>query len=123
MENEKPTEYRDIILTDIQLHTTEIRKPVPWYRAIWRSIKNKMPGRFYGRDIQFTKDGRPRFVFDLPPALKKEMKEAEKAGQKIRFWRHKDGIPVLFSKDTIERLKANEEKNSKNKTRVWRSES
>lgn len=116
---EKPIEYHDIILTDIQMHTTEIRKPTPWYRAILKSIKNKVPGRFWGRDLRITKNGMVNFSFPLPSALKQEMENAEKAGKKVRFFVHKDGIPVYLGRDAVERLKA--DNNKRNKTRFWRA--
>lgn len=115
----KPVEYHDIILTDIQLHTAKARKPIPWYKAIWRSIKNRTAGRFYSRDIQVKKGGTILMGFPLPPNIQKEKEIAEKSGKQFRLFMPKDGLPLALGPDAIEALKAKERK--ANKTRVWRS--
>ena len=120
-QEEKPTEYHDVILTDIKLHTVKARKPVSWYRAIWRSFKKNLPGRFYSSNIQIKKDGAFKFGFPLSPNLQREKEIAEKAGKKFRIFMHKGGVPVYFGPDAIEHIKAQKKKEN-NKTRVWHSE-
>ena len=121
LKQEKPIEYHDIILTDIQLHTIRPRKPESWYRAFWRSIKNKLPGRVYSRDISIKKNGTMIMGFPLPNNLQKEAEKAERSGKKLRIFMPTKGIPIMYGSDLIDRLKAKQDI-SNTKTRVWRAE-
>jgi len=109
LKTERQTEYHDVLLTDIQMHVVEPRKPLPWYRTILKSFRNKKPGRFFTKDFSMIKKDKTfeaRVSFPLPEEIRKQMEEAQKSGKKIRLWMPKNGIPVYPGKDVIEFLKA-----------------
>jgi len=110
----KQNEYYNIFLTDIQIHAIEPRKPIPWYRAILKSFRNRKPGRFYTTHFEMNDKNRAiKLIF--PPSLKvkQQMKEAKKLGKKIRFILPKNGVPVYLGKDAIEKLEAEKRKQKK----------
>lgn len=109
LKTEKQTEYHDVFLTDIQMHVVKTRKPLPWYRAILKSFRNKKPGRFFTKDFSIIKKDKTfeaKISFPLPEEIRKQMEEAQKSGKKIRLWVPKNGIPVYPGKDIIEFLKS-----------------
>lgn len=107
LKTENQIEYQDVFLTDIQMHVVEPRKPLPWYRAILKSFRNKKPGRFFSKAFSMTEKDKTfeaNVRFPLPEKVRKQMEEAQKSGKKIRLWMPKDGIPIYPGKDVIEFL-------------------
>ena len=111
--------YQNILLTDVQFHAAKPTKPIPWLRAILKSLKSKKPGRFYTKNISINKDGTFEARFNLPLKMQKKMKEAEKSGKKIRII-VPDNLPIFPSKDAIEKLKS-ERKKHRPLTKIWRN--
>ena len=105
----KKTEYYDVLLTDVQMHVTEPRKPLSWYRAILKSLRSKKAGRFFTKDFSIIKKDKAfesRARFPISEQVRKQIEEAQKSGKKIRLWVPKKGIPVYLGKDAIEFLKS-----------------
>lgn len=103
--------YFDIQLTDISLHTQEIRKPNSLGRAISKSISNGLPGRAYmtGDNVKFDETtGRMTFSIPFGPEITKAVEKAKKQGKTIRIVMS-NGTPVLLGDDTKECLKKNNE--------------
>jgi len=124
MENqEKKSEYYDVFLTDFQMHVTEPRKPLPWYRAILKSFRNKKPGRFYTKNakININKDGTFETTIPLSPTIQEEIKKAKNSGKKIRFVIPEEGIPIFAGKDLVEKIKT-DRKRRRPLTRFWRND-
>lgn len=119
----KKDEYHDVFLTDFQMHVSEPRKPLPWYRAIFKSFRNKKPGRFYVKDakIDISEDGTFETSIPLPPATQEEIKKARIAGKKIRFIVPEEGVPIFAGKDVIEKIKSDRKKR-RPLTRFWRND-
>ena len=104
MINEK---YFDILLTDISLHTQEVRKPNSLGRAISKSISKGLPGRAYmTRDNVKFDETTSRMTFSIPfgSEITQAMEKAEKQGKTLRIIMP-NGTPVLLGDDTKERLK------------------
>ncbi len=123
-DEKKQTKYHNILLTDFQLHSTKPRKPIPWYRAIFKSFRNKKPGRFYVENFSSQNDGTLQMtLINLAkhnPSFQKQMEIAEKSGKKIRII-IPDNLPIFLGKNTIEKIKADRKKR-RPLTRVWRSD-
>ena len=100
------TKYHDIVLTNIQLHTIQPRKPRSFLRTIFKSLRSGKPGRVYSRDISIGKNGEARLAIPLPPDEMMKIEEARKAGKIIRFFIPKTGLPVFYGKDLIDRIEA-----------------
>jgi len=116
-------EYHEVFLTDFQMHVSEPRKPLPWYRAILKSFRNKKPGRFYAKNAKtdINEDGTFETSIPLPPATQEEIKKAKMSGKKIRFITPEGGIPIFAGKDLIEKVKSDRKKR-RPLTRFWRSD-
>jgi len=115
--------YYNVLLTDFQLHTTKPQNPTPWYRTIFRSFRNKKPGRFYVENAKtiINEDGTFEMTLPLSPIIQEKIKEAERSGEKIRFVVGEEGVPVFAGKDLVEKIKSNRKKH-RPLTRVWRSD-
>jgi hypothetical protein len=100
----------DIILTDIQLHVAKPRKPLSADRAITKSVKNQVAGRFYRKDLSVSKEGK----FQLPLFLQEEMRKIQehyaREGKSVRFLMPKEGLKVYLGKDTKEHIEAQKRK-------------
>ncbi len=90
----------DIQLTDIQVHTTEVRNRPSIWRLVQKSFRNKKPGRIYFRNFEFQSDGTVKFYLDIPKDLQEQL---EKTGEKLRL-EIPDNLPVFPGKDTMEFL-------------------
>lgn len=104
MTNEK---YFDVQLTDISLHTQEVRKPVSFGRAISKSISNGLPGRAYmtGNNVKLDEStGKMTFIIPFGPEISQAVVKAKKQGKILRIIMP-NGTPVLLGDDTKERLK------------------
>ncbi len=116
--------YYNVLLTDLQLHTTKPQNPTPWYKAIFRSFRNKKPGRFYVEKFSSQNDGSlETTLINLAkhdPEFQKQMEIAKKSGKKIRII-VPPNLPIYPGKDLIEKLKA-ERKKHRPLTRVWRND-
>ncbi len=92
--------YRDIVITDIRLHSIKATNPKSFSRKIEKSIRNKKPGRVYSNQIKLNQEG----TFSLSVPISKE-KESNK--YKTRFFIPKNGIiPISMGKDLIEKMKS-----------------
>jgi|SRR3989344_4421675 len=112
-QEEKKIKYHDIILTDVKFHTKVPRKPLSWYRAMWRSVRSGLPGRFYSSDIK-SKDGSMRFYVHNSPQIQMEKEKAEKQGKNLRIFMPKTGLPVFLGEDVVERIRAVDKKLERN---------
>lgn len=86
------------------------RKPLSWYRAMWRSITNGLPGRFYSSDLKIGADSTLRFYVHTSPEIQAEKEKAEGQGKKLRIFIPKVGIPISFGSDLIEKIEAVDKK-------------
>ncbi len=102
----KNQKYLDILFTDIKLHTIKPRKPVSLGRKISKSITSKKAGRAFSRNIKITKDGKLELSIPLGKEFIDALEKARKQGKQLRIIMPKNGIPVYFGKDVIERLQA-----------------
>ena len=100
---EHKDEYHDVFLTDFQMHISEPRKPLPWYRAILKSFRNKKTGRFYTKNAKtdINENGTFETSIPLPPATQEEIKKAKMSGKKIRFIIPEEGVPIFAGKDLV----------------------
>jgi hypothetical protein len=99
--------YFDIQLTDISLHTQEVRKPDSFGRAISKTISNGQQGRaFMTRDNIKLDESTGKMTFTIPfgPEIAQAVEKANKQGMTIRIIMP-NGTPFLLGEDTIERLK------------------
>lgn len=99
--------YFDIQLTDISLHTQEIRKPDSFGRAISKTITNGQRGRaFMAKDNVKLDESTGKMTFTIPfgPEITQAVEKANKQGMTLRIIMP-NGIPFLLGEDTIERLK------------------
>lgn len=110
--NRRKIVYHDIFMTNIQLHTTEVRKPKSFLASVLRTIRNKKPGRAYSKNLSVSKEGKMEFAFPFSTEKAAEIEKAEREGKVIRFWMPKGGLPIYLGKDFIERLDAE-------KKRIW----
>ena len=85
-----------ILLTDIQLHSTESNNPNTFKRKLEKSIKSGKAGRFYGVKMQINGNGKLEFVIDLPKELPNQ----------IKFLFPSDGVPICLGKDTVEKIQS-----------------
>lgn len=99
--------YFDIVLTDISLHTTEVRKPNSFGRAISKSITTEQEGRaFMTRDnVKFDETtGKMTFTIPFGPEIAQAIEKAKNQGMTLRIIMP-NGIPFLLGEDTKERMK------------------
>lgn len=99
--------YFDIQLTDISLHTQEVRKPISFGRAISKSISTGQKGcAFMTRDNVKLDESTGKMTFTIPFGLEitQAIKKAKKQGMTLRIIMP-NGIPFLLGEDTKERLK------------------
>lgn len=113
MENPSPqtiqggnNRYYDIHITDFQLHVLEPRKPLTLTRSIFKSIRNKEPGRARTTDFEINKEGEITFRFDFSTEDKKRIIEAQNQGKTVRILMPKNGAPIYMGADMIEFLQA-----------------
>lgn len=103
----KNQKFCDILLTDIQFHMCEPRKPLSPVRTIEKSLRNNKPGRWYNKNLPMPKkDG----TFTIPIFENSEIgrfiKRKEAEGMKIRIFMPKSGLFAYAGKDTVEFIKA-----------------
>ncbi len=129
--SEKETEYYDITLTDITLHTNPVRNPKPWYIKVIEAFKVNKTGRFYFNNaISISTSGNPTLSLPLIshlPEIQREKAKAEALGKKFRIFVPKVGLPIIAGKDTIEKVRQLKEKERRivihnNRDNVWREE-
>lgn len=99
--------YFDIQLTDISLHTQEVRKPVSFGRAISKSISTGQRRRaFMTRENVKLDESTGKMTFTIPfgPEIAQAVEKAKKQGMTLRIIMP-NGIPFLLGEDTKERLK------------------
>ncbi len=99
--------YFDILLTDISLHTQEVRKPISFGRAISKSITTGQQGRaFMSRDNVNLDEPTGKMTFTIPfgPEITQAVEKAKKQGKILRIIMP-NGTPVLLGEDIKERLK------------------
>lgn len=111
---EDKNKYLDIVLTDIQLHTNKHSHPKPFDRQLAKSLRNGKPGRVYNtlpppkqspEDIK--SNGFKMNLMSLPE-IQRAAVEAQKQGKILRVFYPKNGLPVYAGNDTVEFIKARE---------------
>jgi len=104
--------YLDIFLTDIQLHTNPAVNPKPFDRQIMKSVRSGKPGRVYNKLLPPSDEDRKNGKFKINlmylPEIQRAQVEAQKQGKTLRIRYPKDGLKVYAGADTIEFLKARE---------------
>ncbi len=111
MAKKSKIEYHDIVLTDLEIHAVKPTNPAPWYRVIMKSLRNKLSGRIYSKNIRKNVDGKNNaapfnFAISLSEDLKEKIAGIEKLGKEVRFLMPKEGIPIYVGKDLQEFMKA-----------------
>lgn len=99
--------YFVIQLTDISLHSQEVRKPRSFGRAISKSLTSGLPGRAFvnGDNARFDEStGKMTFSIPLGPEITQAIEKANKEGMTLRLVMP-SGMPVIFGEDTVDRLK------------------
>lgn len=114
-DQQQPTEYYDVVLTDIQLHVQKMSSPAPLVRAIEKTIHAGKPrGRAYGKvDGADEKARTIHFTIPLEEKIQTGINEAMIQGKKIRFLVPKTGLPIYAGKDTLEKIEADNRKKNK----------
>lgn len=109
METQEKSKHVNIILTDLHLHTNTVRNPKPWHRALMISMRNKIPGRFFGKITQdnskIIEPNQSNFSFRLPTA-EDLYQIPEYRGKIVHILMPKAGLPVYAGKDTVEFIEA-----------------
>lgn len=85
-----------VLITDIQLHSTENNNPNTFKRRLEKSIKSGKDGRFYDTKMQINENGKLEFVIDLP----------EELSNQIEFLSSSDGVPICLGKDVVEKIQS-----------------
>ena len=109
METQNPSQHVNIVITDIQVHTTAATKPKPWYRMLMKSWRNRLPGRVFGKidKPEISSDGTFKLTFPrLPTAEELFYQMPELRGKTVHFLAPEAGIPIFAGKDTMEFIKA-----------------
>lgn len=107
----KKQEIVNIILTDIQFHVTEPRKPLPPTRVIEKSLRNKKPGRWFSKNLpKPNKDGALTIPILEDSNLDRYIKKLKSEGKKFRILIPKKGLMVYAGKDTVEHIEAKKKK-------------
>jgi len=98
----------NIILTDIQFHMCEPRKPLSPVRSMEKSLHNNKPGRWYSKNIPAP--NKQDATLTLPiletSELGKFIAKLQAEGTKFRLFVPKRGLPVYAGKDTVEFIEA-----------------
>jgi len=114
MENQDQSQHVNIVITDIQLHTTEPENPKPWYRMLMKSLRSKSPGRVFGKINNAKTAPQGQINLTLPPLPTAEelfYQMPELRGKIVHFLAPKAGIPIFAGKDTVEFIKARQNRN------------
>ncbi|MDD4931294.1 MAG: hypothetical protein PHG66_04105 [Candidatus Colwellbacteria bacterium] len=109
--------YKVIRITDIALHTAK-KTPTPLVgKKIQKAFEDNKPDRIYSHfDDNAVLDDRTLVISLIKndPDLIRMIKEEEAKGYKVLIGLPKEGVPVVFGKDTVEFI------NSKNGKRILR---
>jgi hypothetical protein len=109
--------YKVIQITDIAFHTAK-KTPTPLVgKKIQEAFENKESSRIYSSMEDSTVSNNREFTLNLiknDPDIMRMIQEEEAKGYKILISLPKEGIPVVFGKDTVEFI------NSKNGKRILR---
>lgn len=103
----------NIYLTDVQAHVIKHRKPLSPDRAIEKSLRNGMPGRFYNNNVTVTPTGKPntlRFTMPLTEDMLKLKEKYEREGKVVRFILPPGGLNLYAAPDTVEFIEAQKRK-------------
>lgn len=94
-----------IIITDIQLHATQMRKPTSFARGIEKAIRSGKAGRTYAND-SIKPVGIDGLILTLPNAegILEVIEKAKREGKRVRFFMPRAGIPVFYGKDAVEKI-------------------
>lgn len=100
----------EIVLTHLELHVTEPRKPHGLARQIGRAVRSGKPGKATSRGIALKADG--TFSIEIARAsFEAELaEEARRIGRPIRVLAPKSGLPVYAGKDLLGYLTAHDMK-------------
>lgn len=105
------SEYIDIVLTGVKLHTAKPRKPVLMAESIKRKMHGRKPGKFFGERFRpLDKNGEPQTkirIANIGPL----QELARKTGKQIRIHLPPGGAPIYFADD----VKTDKEKRKRQK--------
>ena len=102
--------YYDIILTDIKFHSVKPTNQRSFMAEMLRLTKSRnKSGRVYGNTPEIL-DGKPCFPVPMTKDLTEELNLAKRLGKQVRFFMPKDGLPMFFATDAIEKIKAEKKK-------------
>ncbi|MDD4931306.1 MAG: hypothetical protein PHG66_04165 [Candidatus Colwellbacteria bacterium] len=109
--------YKVIQITDVALHTAR-KTPTPLVgKKIQDALEKNKPDRIYSPIEKLAVSDDRTFTLNLlktDPDLMRMVREEEAKGYKVLIALPKEGIPVVFGKDTVEFI------NSKNGKRILR---
>ena len=107
MENSKNQKNVAIILTDIQLHVVEPRKPLLAGRVIEKSQRNNKPDRWFKKfSPKIEKYGELTLPILEGSDLSEYIKKLKAEGKRFRIFIPKSGLMVYAGKDTVEYVEA-----------------
>ena len=96
--------YKILDITDITLHSNNLRPTQNVGKKLVETMENNEPGRIYSK-IEKREDNSYELLVTLlkkDPELIEMLQEEEKKGYKVLLRYPKDGIPMLAGKDTID---------------------
>ncbi|MEK7619942.1 MAG: hypothetical protein AAB413_01745 [Patescibacteria group bacterium] len=96
-----------VIITNLHLHTTVLRKPKTFAEGVRRSLTSGKAGRVHQSDgFEIAPDGQT-FKFTIPiEGMDRVVADAAAKGQRVRFYIPRDGLPLYIGKDLIQRTEA-----------------
>ena len=94
-----------IIITDIQLHATQMRKPTSFARGIEKAMHTGKPGRTYANDsIKPVGDNGLSLTLPNADGILEVIEKAKREGKRVRFFMPRAGIPIFYGKDAVEKI-------------------
>jgi hypothetical protein len=96
-----------IVLTDVTFHSTKPCHPASFVRGVQKTITNGLPGRtYYSNSIHRSDAGSITVQLPMLDSMQEIVEKAKAKGKLVRFFFHKDGIPMLLGKDAQEKIAA-----------------
>lgn len=100
----------NIIITDLQMHTTQSRRPDTFARHVQKVLAGGKPKRVYvsAKDNVKVTDGEKTTVeFHVPlTGMEDVIKKAKESGKTVRIWMPRSGIPIFLGTDAKEKIEA-----------------
>lgn len=102
-------EYQNILITDLQFHAKQPRKPSTLLRLIKKFLRTGKPERTYATKFEIRPDNTWQLEMDISPEDQAWIEKLEREGKKLRIVFPRN-LMMGFGKDLQERLEADERK-------------